>query len=110
MIPRIIYCDKIETSLRVSSYTMSLEYKLAHDEVLITKALVLMQRAVVLAVLLGDNRETKYMDLLTELENLEKKYNINQNSILTADHALDDSGLSADEILDSAAKVGSDTY
>ena len=83
---------------------MSLEYKLAHDEVLITEALVLIQRAVVLSVLLGDNREAKYMDLLTEIEKLEKKYKINQNTILAADHALDE--LSADEILDRAARIG----
>jgi len=84
---------------------MSLEYKLAHDEVLITEALVLIQRAVVLSVLLGDNREAKYMDLLTELEVLEKKYKINKNSVLSADRALDDAGLSADEILDRAGKI-----
>ena len=87
---------------------MSLEYKLAHDEVLITEALVLIQRAVVLSVLLGDDREGKYMDLLTELEKLEKRYKINQNTILSADRALDDSGLSADEILERADKVGSE--
>ena len=89
---------------------MSLEYKLAHDEVLITEALVLIQRAVVLSFLLGDNREANYMDLLTELEKLEKKYNINQNSILAADRALDDSGLSADEIMDRADRVGSEAF
>lgn len=89
---------------------MSLEYKLAHDEVLITEALVLVQRAVVLSVLLGDNRESKYMDLLTELEKLEKKYKINQNAVLHADQALDDSELSADEILDRAARVGSEVF
>jgi hypothetical protein len=87
---------------------MSLEYKLAHDEVLITEALVLIQRAVVLSVLLGDNRESKYMDLLTEIEKLEKKYKINQNAILSADRALDDAGLSADEILNRAARIGTE--
>jgi hypothetical protein len=85
---------------------MSLESKLGYNEVLITEALVLIQRAVVLSVLLGDNREAKYMDLLTELETLEKKYKINQNAILQADHALDDSGVSADEILNRAANIG----
>ena len=45
------------------------------------------------------------MDLLTELEQLEKKYKINQNAILQADRALD-SGVSADEILDRAANIG----
>lgn len=89
---------------------MSLEYKLAHDEVLITEALVLIQRAVVLSFLLGDNRETKYMDLLTELEKLEKKYKINQNDILRADRELDDEGLSSYEILDRADRVGSDAF
>jgi hypothetical protein len=89
---------------------MSLEYKLAHDEVLITQALVLIQRAVVLSFLLGDNRETKYMDLLTELEKLEKKYNINQNDILRVDRELDDEGLSSYEILDRADRVGSDAF
>ena len=83
---------------------MSLEYNLACDEVLITEALVLIQRAVVLSVLLGNNRETKYMDLLTELEKLEKKYNIHQNDILRADQVLDE--LCADEILERADKVG----
>jgi hypothetical protein len=87
---------------------MSLEYKLAHDEVLIAEALVLTQRAVVLSVLLGDNRETKYMDLLTEIEKLEKKYKINQNIILHADHALDE--LSAEEILMRASKIGSEAF
>lgn len=83
---------------------MSLKYNLACDEVLITEALVLIQRAVVLSVLLGDNRETKYMDLLTDLEKLEKKYNINKNDILHAEQALD--ALSSDEILERADKVG----
>lgn len=89
---------------------MSLEYKLVNDEVLITEALVLIQRAVVLSVLLGDNRESKYMDLLTEIGKLEKKYKINQNSILAADRALDDSGLSTDEILNRADRVGSEAF
>ena len=85
---------------------MSLEYNLEHDEMLITRALVLMQRAVVLSCLLGDTeREAKYMDVLTELEKLEKKYNINYNVVRLADQELDDEGLSTNEILDRADKV-----
>jgi len=77
---------------------MSLEEKLNYNKKRIVEALVLIQRAVVLSYLLGDDREPRYMDLLTEIEILEKKYDIHQNDVIREERAIDK--LSTNEIFD----------